>query len=276
MTKCIPCVGATGALRAVAAAAAILFVSVASSAAVADVVGEVTRVREWAFQTPPGGTREDLFVRYDVVSGARLETVPNGALNVRFVDDSELSLGADTSMVIDSFVFDTGGGDKAELNLPLGAMRFITGRIAHEAVNIRTPSAGIGIRGTNVVLVVPPSLVTYVSVYSGLVTVTALTSGATRDVPSGQAVEVSADGKTITPVSQRSVPEEMGGGNGGFPAGSRSGGDAGPADDTGTDSGGIGGSTGDSHGDNGGKSSGDSSGDSAGDSSGDTSGSDGV
>lgn len=84
--------------------------------------------------------------------GDVLTTGSNGSLGVIFRDDSTLSLGPDSSLVVREFLF-----SPAEHRLGLvarltkGTMAYLSGvlgKLAPEAVRFETPVATIGIRGT--------------------------------------------------------------------------------------------------------------------------------
>lgn len=84
--------------------------------------------------------------------GDVLATGSNGSLGVIFRDDSTLSLGPDSSLVVREFLF-----SPAEHRLGLvarltkGTMAYLSGvlgKLAPEAVRFETPVATIGIRGT--------------------------------------------------------------------------------------------------------------------------------
>ena len=63
-----------------------------SSLAFAEPVGEATRVQRFAYQTPPQAAQAPLYKLDPVVRNAKLETVPSGALEVKFTDGSRLTL----------------------------------------------------------------------------------------------------------------------------------------------------------------------------------------
>ena len=64
-------------------------------------------------------------------------------------DDTRLVVGPNSSMVVDAFVFDRRGTAKqVTLNAVRGAFRFITGSSRKSAYQINTPTATIGVRGT--------------------------------------------------------------------------------------------------------------------------------
>ena len=76
-----------------------------------------------------------------------------GRMAVEFVDSSVLKLTEHSKVVIDNYIFDPDPSkSKLALNMASGTARFITGklgRIDKKNISIKTPSATIGIRGTD-------------------------------------------------------------------------------------------------------------------------------
>ena len=77
----------------------------------------------------------------------------NGRMAITFLDDSKVSLTEHSQLIIDEYIFDADPSkSKMALTFGLGTARFITGnlgRIDKQNISIRTPSATIGIRGTD-------------------------------------------------------------------------------------------------------------------------------
>jgi hypothetical protein len=77
----------------------------------------------------------------------------NGRLKIKFVDDTLVSLTEHTYMVIDEYVYDPNpSNSKMALNFVSGTARFATGGLGlvpRENIQIQTPTASIGIRGTD-------------------------------------------------------------------------------------------------------------------------------
>ena len=88
----------------------------------------------------------DIFSYDDVRTG-------NGRIAIKFLDSSVVRLTEHSKIVIDDFVYDPDPNkSKLALNMASGTARFITGRLAgikKENIFIKTPSATIGIRGTD-------------------------------------------------------------------------------------------------------------------------------
>jgi hypothetical protein len=88
----------------------------------------------------------DIFSFDDVRTG-------NGRLAIEFLDQSVVKLTEHSKLVIDEFIYDPDPSkSKLALNMASGTARFITGklgRINKENISIKTPTASIGIRGTD-------------------------------------------------------------------------------------------------------------------------------
>ena len=88
----------------------------------------------------------DIFSHDDVRTG-------NGRIAIQFLDSSVVRLTEHSKIVVDEYIYDPDPNkSKLALNMASGTARFITGRLAgiqKENIFIRTPSATIGIRGTD-------------------------------------------------------------------------------------------------------------------------------
>jgi hypothetical protein len=84
----------------------------------------------------------------------------DGSLGVILRDDSVLSLGPDSELVIDEFVFSPGEGNLSLLlRLIKGTAAFLSGQISKlspNATTLETPVATIGVRGTRFAVKVDP------------------------------------------------------------------------------------------------------------------------
>jgi hypothetical protein len=80
----------------------------------------------------------------------------NGEVNIRFKDDTTVKVTASSALVIDDFVYDPKSkSGKLGLRAAEGTVRYVSGNIAHNnpnAVNIKTPTAAIAVRGTDFVM----------------------------------------------------------------------------------------------------------------------------
>lgn len=91
-----------------------------------------------------------------ISEGDVLVTGPAGSLGIAFRDNSLLSLGPDTVLTIDRFVFDPTSHQGAfESSLRRGTLSAVSGKIAKQtpdAMKVQTPVAILGVRGTEFVV----------------------------------------------------------------------------------------------------------------------------
>jgi hypothetical protein len=130
--------------------------ALATPPASAQSIGAVEDVISVAFATPPSpANRTRVILRYGVVSNELLETERGAAVGVKFVDDTVFRLGSDSRVRLDRFIYNP-RATSGELTITLGrgAFRYISGQMPKDGVRIVTPSATIGIRGTDFVVIV--------------------------------------------------------------------------------------------------------------------------
>lgn len=122
----------------------------ASGCALAEPVGKASAIRTSAYQQPPQTTAPgELHLNDAVIRNATLSTKPDSALEVTFLDGSKLSMGANSTMVVDDYVYSgPGGAGKQTLRATRGIFRFVSGTIPKDQVKVDTPTVTIGIRGT--------------------------------------------------------------------------------------------------------------------------------
>ena len=106
--------------------------------------GEITRVNSNDSFTAE--IDSDIFSCDDVRTG-------NGRLAIEFLDSSIVKLTEHSKLIIDEYIFDPDPSkSKMALNMASGTARFISGafgKIDKENITINTPTAKIGIRGTD-------------------------------------------------------------------------------------------------------------------------------
>ncbi|MEF2144701.1 MAG: FecR family protein [Desulfovibrionaceae bacterium] len=80
----------------------------------------------------------------------------DGSLGALFRDDTAISLGPESEIAVEEFIFDPAGGNLSFLTkIFRGSAAFLTGqmgKIRPEAFRVETPQATIGIRGTHFVV----------------------------------------------------------------------------------------------------------------------------
>lgn len=112
----------------------------------ADNIGQAVGLTPAANGTVAGA----LSVGTPVYRDETIRTGPSGVVELKFLDDTNLALGASSSVKLDQFVYaGNGTADKVVVALGRGAFRFATGASPKKAYLIQTPLAAIGVRGTN-------------------------------------------------------------------------------------------------------------------------------
>lgn len=111
----------------------------------------------------------------------RIRTTESGSVQVLFVDKTSMTVGPNSDLTIDEYVFDPKSGEgKLVASLGKGALRFVGGLISHAGnAQIKTSAATIGIRGGVVLLNGP-------SVYMGYGTSTVSSGGGTVSLGAGE------------------------------------------------------------------------------------------
>jgi hypothetical protein len=89
-----------------------------------------------------------------------LSTGPDGRIGVTLKDETRISLGANSEIRLDRFVYSTADGQFAfVLRIVRGIAAYASGRIAKlspDAVRLQTPAAIVGVRGTQLAIQVVP------------------------------------------------------------------------------------------------------------------------
>jgi hypothetical protein len=134
---------------AAAALFAALTMMLAPAAARADTVGTAAAVKPASTGTPPGSGARTLKAGTNIVDRERIKTSGSGSLQVMFLDKTTMTIGPNSDVVIDEFVYRPGGGgNQFVASMTKGALRFVGGQISHnQGATITTPTATIGIRG---------------------------------------------------------------------------------------------------------------------------------
>lgn len=135
-----------------AAIGVFLALAVAGAPALAqDNVGAVEKIQQAGFQVIGArqGQGSPMEVGGPVFMKSRVYTKDYGSIDIRFRDDTTLTVAPKSSIRINNFVF---SGDKPRLvvHLGQGAMRFISGRLPSRSYRLRSAVVHVGVRGTDV------------------------------------------------------------------------------------------------------------------------------
>lgn len=133
-----------------AASVAMIVSGTAPSHAETNAAGVTAAVNPTASALEPGGKRKLISLGDPVVRDQRIETGPQGLVQILLADGTSFTVGPNSSIVIDSFVYDP---EKQTASLAAtmtkGALRFIGGKASKASgdVTINTPIGTAGIRG---------------------------------------------------------------------------------------------------------------------------------
>lgn len=151
-----------------------------------------------------------------------------------FLDDSRLHIGPASRVTLDRFVYnpDSNGGSFV-VQITVGTMRFVSGKLPKKGFALKTPTATIGIRGTDFDVAVEQDGTTNLYVRSGTVHFANL-AGEAVEVGAGESTSikpVQSNGRQSPPNAPRNTGPrggsrraDNGGGGGGGGAGSAGGG----------------------------------------------------
>lgn len=129
----------------------------------AQVAGVVARLSGPLMAKKADGSVKVLGLKSEVESGDTLVSEKNTYAQIKFIDNSEITLRPGTTFKVENFSFDEGkpDGDNASYSLVKGGLRSITGLMGKrnkEKFSLKTPTATIGIRGTTFIAhYVPPA-----------------------------------------------------------------------------------------------------------------------
>jgi hypothetical protein len=98
------------------------------------------------------GSPEAAMVGFPIRQNDVVATGADGAIGVTFTDSTMLSLGPNTEITVDKYVFDPKANNASfTANMAKGTLQFISGEIAKlspDAVKINIPTGTIAVRGT--------------------------------------------------------------------------------------------------------------------------------
>lgn len=183
------------------AAVTALSVTLAMSPALAyaqSAIGSAASVVNQVAGTLDNATRT-LSTKDKVFQDEAIRTSQASAADLLFDDATRLAVGPNSNVVLDEFIYQASANTGAlAINVTVGVLRFVTGKLPSRAYRIKTPTATIGVRGTTLVVVVAVDGTTTVSVEAGSATITS-GSGASQTVGAGLSSTVAPGAPLPTP-----------------------------------------------------------------------------
>jgi FecR protein len=130
-------------------ALSLLLTAVALQAGMAREVGSAGAVNPAARGTPPSRPTRVLELGARVIHKERIQTTGSGSVQLIFIDKTTLSVGPNSDIIIDEFIYDPSrGSGQMAVSMAKGVLRFVGGNISHAGgATVKTPVATIGIRG---------------------------------------------------------------------------------------------------------------------------------
>jgi hypothetical protein len=136
--------------RLIVIVATLLSAFAGGQAAGQDAIGAISRIQGVASGTRGGITRT-LGLNTSVFLSEIVSTGEAARLEVTLADRTKLTLGENAKLTLDEYIFNPAGGRGTIKFGVVGAFRFLSGQVsklANSDVTVTTPSANIGIRGT--------------------------------------------------------------------------------------------------------------------------------
>lgn len=123
-------------------------------------IGNATKVVRDVFGVlDEGAADRDIELQASVYHDESIRTEVESATTLTFRDDTMISLGPNSNITLDDFVYDPNPSLSAfAMSTVQGILRFATGSLPKEAYTITTPAATIGVRGTTFAVAVQPPL----------------------------------------------------------------------------------------------------------------------
>jgi len=161
-------------------------------------IGGAAAVRGDVFWLTKAGQKVPIRSGSPMVLNEHVLTGPDGRLQVLLADETVFTLGPNSDMVLDEYVYDpkTSAG-KILATIARGSFRFVTGKMAHQdptSTRVKIAVGTIGIRGTDVETEISPDGSGHVKLFSGLVEITAKNTGTLIVLNPGEIVTFSANG----------------------------------------------------------------------------------
>jgi hypothetical protein len=180
-----------------------LFSCVAGGQAAAqEAIGAVSRIQGEASGTR-GGTTQALGPNASVFPNEVVSTGDGTRLELTFKDKTQLTLSEKTKLTLDTYVFNPAAGVGTLKFEAVGAFKFLSGRLSKLAkadVNVTTPVANIGIRGTEFWAGPIDNQALGVFLVNGAVTVSNAAGAQVLSQP-GQGTNIAAPGVAPGPVT---------------------------------------------------------------------------
>ena len=185
-------------LLSVALVAGLLLTGGASGLLAQDRVGVNSAVNPEATGALPGAAARRLVIGQDVIFNEHITTAAAGQSQLLFLDESSMTVGPNSDLTIDQFVYDPKSGTgKLAMSATRGLLRYVGGKLSKQddAVTLRTATATLAVRGgAFIARIGPGGSMDATFLYGKALTVTGLTGGPQTITRPGFMVSVSGPG----------------------------------------------------------------------------------
>ena len=187
------------------AGAALLLAAMIGGGAQAAPIAQVTSLVNAAFRSPPGEAERAVQLSDQLVQDEEVRTETDSTVELGFIDGSQMSLEPESELVLSKYVFDPEGkATAAVINLQSGTFHYTSNGVPDQNIVLKTPVATIGIRGTELLIFVGPSVVKpgetslRVDVISGKIDIDTDSAGGAKSAEGGQSVSVKGPNKEVS------------------------------------------------------------------------------
>src|SRR6266851_2807151 len=139
--------------------AGLLLMAGTSASLAQERVGVNSAVNPEATGAVPGAAPRRLVIGQDVIFNEHITTAASGQTQLLFLDESSMSIGPNSDLTIDQFVYDpkTGTG-KLAMSATRGLLRYVGGKLSkqNEAVTLRAATATLAVRGGAFIVQIQP------------------------------------------------------------------------------------------------------------------------
>jgi hypothetical protein len=141
-----------------------------------------------------GATPRNLYFQEAVYAEEEVKTSQEGGTELQFLDRSHLHMGANTTIVLNRYVYDPETQDgSAVVVLISGAIRYVSGLLINKRnISLRTQVANVGLRGTELLMFVLEDDTTQIDVLGGVVKVTPCRNRPSLEAEAGERIIVCA------------------------------------------------------------------------------------
>ncbi len=182
-----------------------LLLTVGTSALLAqERIGVNSAVNPEATGALPGAPPRRLVIGQDVIFNEHITTAETGQTQLLFLDESSMSIGPNSDLTIDQFVYDPKSGTgKLAMSATRGLLRYVGGKLSKQddAVTLRTATATLAVRGGAFIAQIAPNGTTLAAfLYGKGLTVTSVAGGSETVTRPGFQTTVLAGGVPSPPV----------------------------------------------------------------------------